>query len=95
LPAGMTKLNRLSPIGEAVGPHTVWKTDAMGKISRHETYTPNSRNPSGWDMNQSTDVTGKGHTNSLTGTNVDTPHTQGRNIPGGVRPAEPHEVPKR
>jgi hypothetical protein len=33
------------------------------------------------------------HTNKETGQPVPAPHTQGRNIPGGVRPATPDEMP--
>jgi RHS repeat-associated protein len=82
-PLGIAKLG---PITKALGPHTTWKT-VCGKITRHETWTPNPRNPKGWDSVQSTDVVGKGHGG------VPTPHTQGPGIPGGVRPAQPGEIP--
>lgn len=35
----------------------------------------------------------KSHTNKLTKEDVPTPHVQGKSIPGGVRPAEPWEIP--
>ena len=47
VPAGITKLRKLGPVTDAAGPHTVWKTDAAGNIIRHETYSPNPRNPTG------------------------------------------------
>ncbi len=31
--------------------------------------------------------------NKLLEESIPTPHAQGENIPGGVRPAEPHEIP--
>jgi len=66
----------------------------IGDFDRGETWTKNPRNPSGFDKKQSTDVTGKPHRNKATGKNVPTPHTQGKDIPGGVRPATPDEIPK-
>jgi hypothetical protein len=86
--------NRLSPISGAEGAHTTWKTDPQtGAITRHQTWTANTRNPTGFDSKQSTDLTGKAHVNSLTGQPEPTPHTQGKDIPGGVRPATPDEIP--
>lgn len=95
VPAGITKLRKLGPIKCADGPHTTWKTDANGNITRHETWEPNSQNPNGWDSCQSTDICGRPHRNSETNLPVPTPHTQGRHIPGGVRAALPHEIPRR
>lgn len=89
------RTNKVEPIKDASGPHTTWKSDPQtGEITRHETWTPNSRNPSGWDSKQSTDITGKSHTNKQTGERIPTPHTQGKDIPGGVRPADPSEIPR-
>ena len=90
------KLNKLGPVKEAEGAHTTWKSDSItGEITRHETWSPNKRNPSGWDKIQSTDLQGKAHINKITGEAVSTPHTQGKSIPGGVREAYPNEIPKR
>ncbi len=37
---------------------------------------------------------GKSHKNKLSEESIPTPHAQGKNIPGGVRPAKPHEIPR-
>ena len=88
------RTRKVTPDSEAQGPHTTWKTDPVtGKITRHETWTPNPQNPSGWDTEQSTDLQGAPHVNKQTGTAVPTPHTQGSGIPWGVRPATPGEIP--
>ena len=87
-------LNKLKPDPKATGDHTTFKTDADGNVTRHETWTENSQNPTGFDSKQSTDVSGKPHRNKTTGDKVPTPHTQGKEIPGGVRPATPDEIPK-
>src|SRR5207253_2432211 len=90
--AGRTR--KLAPIADAQGPHTTLKTDPVtGQMTRHETWSPNPRNPKGWDSVQSTDIIGRPHVNTQTGQPVPTPHTQGRGIPGGVRPALPSEIP--
>jgi len=92
----LSRIKKVTPIKDAKGAHTTWKTDPQtGKITRHETWTPNSKNPSGFDKVQSTDVKGAPHINKKTGESVPTPHTQGKNIPGGVRPARPDEIPKQ
>jgi hypothetical protein len=41
------------------------------------------------------DLIGKAHFNKLTNMLVPTPHVHEKEIPGGVRPAEPYEIPKR
>ena len=87
--------NKVQPHPDAEGPHTTWKKDPQtGEITRHETYKPNPRNPSGFDKVQSTDLKGAPHVNKKTGDVIPTPHTQGKNIPGGVRPATPDEIPR-
>ena len=88
--------NKTKPAEGAEGPHTTWKTNPEnGEITRHETWVPNDQNPSGFDSHQSTDLQGAAHTNKLTGEDINTPHTQGKGIPGGVRPATPDEIPKK
>ena len=85
----------LQPDPNARGPHSTSRIGPDGQIRRHETWDPNPRNPRGWDSRQSTDLSGRPHTNKKTGKAVPTPHTQGRNIPGGVRPARADEIPRR
>ena len=93
--AKKAKRNKVEPHPDAEGAHTTWKTDPQtGKITRHETYTPNVKNPSGFDKVQSTDLTGAPHINKNTGDAIPTPHTQGKGIPGGVRPATADEIPR-
>jgi RHS repeat-associated protein len=88
--------NRLRPDPRAEGPHSTFRRNARtGDVNHTATYRPNPRNPSGHDQISRTDVTGAAHRNSITGDPVPTPHVQGRGIPGGVRPAEPHEIPRR
>jgi hypothetical protein len=41
------------------------------------------------------DLEGAPHYNKLTRESVPTPHVQSRDIPGGVRPATPQEIPGR
>ena len=90
----ITRTKKVKPIKDANGPHTTWKTDPQtGQITRHETWNPNPRNPTGWDKVQSTDLKGAPHINKQTGEAIPTPHTQGKGIPGGVRPASPSEIP--
>lgn len=87
---------RMGPDPSAEGPHSTFRRDSEGNIIRHETYEPNPRNPkTGFDRVRSTDVTGSPHYNKVTRQDVPTPHTQGRDIPGGVRPADPQEIPKK
>ena len=43
----------LESIKDASAPHTTWKSDPQtGEITRHETWSPNPRNPNGWDKVQ-------------------------------------------
>ena len=89
------KRKQVKPHPDATGAHTTWKSNPQtGKITRHETYRPNPKNPSGFDKVKSTDLTGAPHVNKSTGASVPTPHTQGKGIPGGVRPATPNEIPR-
>jgi RHS repeat-associated protein len=87
--------NHLRPESGAGGPHTTFRRDrSTGNVTHTETWRPNPRNPTGFDSVQRVDTTGRPHVNRETGQAVPTPHVQGRDIPGGVRPAEPHEVPQ-
>ena len=94
----------------AEGAHsTVRRDPKTGNVTRTDTWVPNSRNPSGWDHLQNIDKAGRAHNDKRTDTPVPTPHVQGREfdpsradrpasehpeIPGGVRPAKPEEIPR-
>lgn len=86
--------NNLKPDPSGSGPHSTYKTDASGQVTNHSEWSPNPRNPSGYDQAKRVDVTGKGHYNSASGSEVPTPHTHDPSAPGGVRPASSDEVPE-
>jgi hypothetical protein len=52
-----------------------------------------TRKAPGFDKVKRVDLQGGSHYNKATGQDVPTPHTHGPNIPGGVRPANPSEIP--
>lgn len=86
--------NNTAPDDRAEGPHSVRKPPAgEGPIRGHTQYEPNPKNPSGFDEKKRTDVVGRPHVNKETGQPVPTPHTTGKDVPGGVRPATPDELP--
>lgn len=86
--------NHLKPVQNAGGEHCTFKRDPVtGKITGYAEWKPNARNPSGFDEVKRVDVTGGPHTNKATKEKVPTPHVHGKDIPGGVRPAQPDEVP--
>ena len=80
------------PDSTATGDHTVIKGEP-GNIKGYETYEVNPRNPTGFDSATRVDIQGGAHKSSLTGQDVPTPHVHGKDIPGGVRPALPEEIP--
>jgi RHS repeat-associated protein len=84
--------NKLKPVEGAEGAHSTFKRGPDGKITNTATYTPNPKNPSGFDEAKRVDVTGKPHTNS-DGTKVPTPHVHEAGQKD-VRPAKPDELPK-
>ncbi|MGL4824961.1 MAG: DUF637 domain-containing protein [Alphaproteobacteria bacterium] len=84
----------MKPESRADGDHTVFKMDANGKIKNYETYTKNPKNPSGFDSKKRVDLQGAPHTNKKTEVKIPAPHVKGKDIPGGVRPARPDEIPK-
>jgi RHS repeat-associated protein len=90
--AGRAK-NKLAPISEAEGAHSVYKTGPDGKISNTATYQPNAKNPSGFQETKRVDITGKSHTNP-DGKIVPTPHVNEAGT-RGVRPANPDELPSQ
>lgn len=87
--------NRLRPNFAAEGPHSTFRRGPDGSVTHYATWEPQSNplNPAPWQMVKRVDVVGDPHFNKVTGTYVDTPHVQGPSIPGGVRPAEPWELP--
>lgn len=87
--------NRLRPNFAAEGPHSTFRTGPDGSVTHYATWEPQSNplNPAPWQMVKRVDVVGDPHFNKVTGTYVGTPHVQGPSIPGGVRPAEPWELP--
>ena len=87
-------VNKLEPSKEATGSHTSFKSDPKtGEVTNYAEYTPNSKNPTGFDEVKRVDLKGESHFNKTTGTDVPTPHVHGKDIPGGVRPATPKEIP--
>jgi RHS repeat-associated protein len=94
-PTGRAR-NHLRPDERATGPHSTFRRNRQtGDVEHTATYSPNPRNPRGFDEVQRMDVTGRGHVNRVTRQEVPTPHVQGRDIPGGVREAIPREIPRR
>ena len=93
-PSGGRGSSNLQPVKGAEGAHSTFRRDANGNVTHTATYQPNSRNPSGFDEVSRTDVTGAAHYNKVTGEMVPTPHVQGKEIPGGVRPAKAEEIPR-
>jgi RHS repeat-associated protein len=82
---------KTEPVKDAEGPHTTIKKDPeSGEITGTETFTPNPKNPRGFDSEKSVDLNPKGSPHK----GIPTPHTQGKNIPGKVRPSEKWEIPK-
>lgn len=92
--------NKLNPDTNAKGSHTTFSKDPKtGQISHYAEWTPNSKNPKGFDLAKRFDGIGHGHTNSLTGEKVPVPHVHGgvapgTAVPGGVRSPLPWELPR-
>jgi hypothetical protein len=88
---------RLRPLPEAEGPHTSFKTDEAGRVTKYEEYAPqsNPRNPNPWESVKRYDGNGNrgGHFNPVTNQRVREPHIHGSTTPGGIRPASPDEIP--
>jgi Pretoxin HINT domain len=95
---------KLEPRSNAVGEHTVFKRDnETGKIRGYEEFVPNTSEypkyhnpqfPKSWKSVKRVDLEGAEHYNKITKEYVPTPHVQANDIPGGVRRAEPWEIPK-
>jgi hypothetical protein len=88
---------KLKPDPNAQGSHTVFKVDPKtGKVKKYETYEPqtNPKNPNPWQPGKRFDKAGKSHFNKETQERVPTPHVHDPITHGGVRPAQPNEIPK-
>ena len=88
---------KLKPDPNAQAEHTVIRRDkGTGEIIKYETFKPqsNPQNPNPWEPDIRFDRYGPAHFNDVTKQKVPTPHIQGKSIPGGVKKAEPHDIPK-
>jgi hypothetical protein len=86
--------NNLKPDPNAESAHSTFRTDANRKVTHYAEWSPNSKNPSGFDLVKRFDGIGGAHTNSFTGIEVLTPHVHGKIIPGGVRKPFFLELPR-
>jgi len=89
--------NHLQPDAAAEGSHTTLRRNQDGGVSHHIEWTPNARNPSGFDEVKRVDTqhaNPHSHRNKATGEEVMTPHTHEPTTPGGIRPARPDELPR-
>jgi len=90
--------NFLEPDPNAQGSHSTFRRNEQGQVTTHEEWKQNPHNPSGFDSVKRTDTQyysrEHSHYNKQTGQDVSIPHTQGKNIPGGIRPANPDELPQ-
>ena len=89
--------NRLRPDPNASGSHTTFRRDPnTGRVSHYQTWEPqtNPQDPKPWVPARRFDLTGNSHYNKVTGQDIPTPHMHDPAAPGGVRPAEPEEIPK-
>ncbi|MFC0626798.1 DUF6531 domain-containing protein [Kribbella deserti] len=83
---------KLSPDEAAGGhAHSTFRRGADGTITHYVEWTPNPRSPRGYDIAKRYDGVGGSHFDKSTGVRIPTPHVQGS---GGVRPAEPWEIPR-
>jgi len=88
--------SKLQPDPRATGPHTTFRVDpSIGRVTKWATWQPqsNPQSPNPWEMTARLDLSGKMHYNKLTQELVPVPHIHGPGIPGGVRLANPAEVP--
>jgi RHS repeat-associated protein len=89
--------NKLAPDDSAQGPHTTFEPAAPGApVKKWQDWLPNPHRPpdAPWDPGPryDGDPNGGPHFDKKTQKWIPTPHI---NLPdGGVRPAEPHEIPK-
>jgi hypothetical protein len=88
---------RLKPDPQAEGDHSTYRRNgSTGEISKYETWRQqtNPRDPKKFESVKRLDTAGRDHFNKLTEKGVDAPHVHDRDAPGGVRKAEPDELPK-
>ena len=81
--------NHLRPNAAAHGAHTTFRTDAHGRVTNYAEWRSNPQNLTGFDLVKRVDVTGRADRG------IKTPHVhESKKItPGGVRPAQPNEIP--
>ena len=85
---------RLKPDVAADGAHTVFRRGGNGEVKNYSTFTPNPKNPTGFDLYKRFDRYGGTHMNKVTNQRVPTPHIHSRTTAGGVRSAKPWEIPR-
>jgi hypothetical protein len=89
--------NHLAPDPQAQGPHSTFRRDASGNISHHAEWSPNAKNPTGFDQTKRVDTQYSSphtHRNKYTKEAVPTPHVHDKSVRGGVRRAGPDELPR-
>ena len=94
---GGGRLNRLQPHPQALGAHSSFKRDPRtGAVTNYATYEPqaNPQDPNPWQEMLRLDKTGSPHFNKATKQMIPTPHMHDPNAAGGVRVAQPGEVPR-
>jgi hypothetical protein len=86
----------MRPDLRAGGPHTTFRVGPSGKVTKYQTWElqSNPRNPAPWEPSNRFDADGDPHFNKVTKRYVPTPHMHDPRAPGGVRPAEPWEIPR-
>jgi len=78
-----------------MGDHTTFMTDEDGNVVKHQNWKYNPKNPNKFDPGNRFDLKGEPHYNKKTKEYIETPHVRGKDIPGGVRPATPDDLPKK
>lgn len=89
--------NHLTPDSKAEGDHSTFRRDEDGNVSHYAEWTPNDKNPTGFDQVKRVDTQHSNphdHTNKVTNEDVPTPHVHDKSVPGGIRPATPDELPR-
>src|SRR3984885_8749829 len=90
--------NHFQPDARAEGAHSVFRRDPVtGKVSHYETYRPqtNRYDPKPWESFLRFDGYGSDpHLNKVFKEWIKTPHVHDPHCPGGIRPAEPWEMPR-
>ena len=90
--------NWLMPDAQAEGAHSVFRRDPMsGKVTHYDTYKPQSNpyDPKPWEsvMRFDNPFEPHYHFNKVLKERIYTPHVHDPYFPGGVRPAQPREIP--